>query len=249
MATMDERMGSAWGCRGIIGDIEPAVSAGPMVQWFYETAPAGVGLLAATLGIYEITDSQVERALSQVDDAAKRLAASGAHCICLGGTPLGIASLDWNRQLVKRLEEASKLPSTTTMINAVEALTVLGAKKIVIASPFEEELNKRHVKFWEECGFNVVNLKGLGLRRNIDIKTLPASVPYNLAMEAYRETAGADAIYMPCASFGPPVAVECLERDLGIPVVTSTQALIWAGLKTLKIKEGAKGYGRLFECL
>ena len=237
----------AWGWRGIIGDIEPAVSAGPMVQWFYQVAPEGVGLLSATLGIYELTDEQVERALSQVDDAAKRLAESGANCICLGGTPLGIESLDWNRELVKRIEKISGLPATTTMINAVDAMNILSAKRIVIASPFEEGLNRRHVKFWTESGFEVVNIKGLGIRRNIDIKKLPAYVPYALAKEAYLETAGADAIYLPCASFGPPTAIECLEKDLGIPVVTSTQALIWAGLKALNIREAPKGYGRLFE--
>jgi len=150
---------------------------------------------------------------------------------------------------VKRIEEISKLPSTTTMINAVDALTALSAKRLIIATPFEEELNRRHEKFWNDSGFEVVNIRGLGIRRNIDIKKLPMHVPYTLAKEAYLETSGADAIYLPCASFGPPAVIECLERDLGMPVVTSTQAFIWAGLKALNIKEPAKGYGRLFEFL
>ena len=42
-----------------------------------------------------------------------------------------------------RIEEVSKVTATTTMINTVSALTTLSAKKLIVAMPFEEELNKR----------------------------------------------------------------------------------------------------------
>ncbi len=253
MGTTSWKMGGVCGWRGIVGTIAPSVSAGASTRWFYEIVPDGVEIIAITLGIYELTNEQTERALSYVDDAAKRLANMGVKFISLQGTPLGLAGLaaglDWNRQLAKRIEEVSKVPASTTMINAVNALTALSAKKIVIATPFEEELNRRHEEFWKDSGFDVVNIKGLGIRRNVEIRKLPMNVAYNLAKETYLETPEADAIYMPCGPFGPPPVVECLEKDLGKPVVTSNQARIWASLKALNIKGARKGYGRLLELL
>jgi maleate isomerase len=222
---------------------------GSLIRWFYEVVPEGVELLEVNLGMLEHTDDQVERAMSYVDDAARRLAESGANLIQLGGTPFGLKSLEWNRQLVKRIEEVSKLPASTTLINALDALTALSAKKIIIATPFEEELNRRHEEFWTSNGFEVVNIKGLGIRRHVDIRRLPTHAPYTLAKEAYLETPEVDAIYLPCAPFSSPAVVECLEKDLGKPVVASTQAAILSSLKALGIKEAAKGYGRLFELL
>ncbi len=252
MVITNRKMEGIWGWRGIIGHISPAVSPGMFLKWFYNVVPDGVEWLDVSLGIYDMTHEQVERALSYVDDAAKRLAESGANFIYLGGTPLGLQGSDWNewnRQLVKRIEEVSKLPATTTMINAVSALTALSAKKLIIATPFEEELNKRHEKFWKDNGFEVVNIKGLGMSRLYDITRLPMHVAYTLAKEAYLETPEADAIYLPCGPFGHPAVIECLEKDLGKPVVASIQAAIWVSLKALNIREAAKGYGRLFELL
>jgi maleate cis-trans isomerase len=39
--------------------------------------------------------------------------------------------------------------------------------------------------------------------------------------------------------------VEPLETDLGIPVVASNQACVWAALQAFGVKEPVYGYGRL----
>ena len=45
----------------------------------------------------------------------------------------------------------------------------------------------------------------------------------------------------------PSVAIiDCLEQDLGVPVVTSMQAMMWAGLGLAKVKADIPGYGQLF---
>jgi len=48
----------------------------------------------------------------------------------------------------------------------------------------------------------------------------------------------------------PSVAViQPLEQDLEVPVVTSMQAMAWAGLRLAGIKTEVTGYGRLFRYL
>ena len=42
------------------------------------------------------------------------------------------------------------------------------------------------------------------------------------------------------------VIIDSLEQDRGIPVVTSMQAMMWAGLGLARVKAEVAGYGRLF---
>ncbi len=44
-------------------------------------------------------------------------------------------------------------------------------------------------------------------------------------------------------------AIQPLEQDLGVPVVTSMQAMAWAGLKLAGVKAEITGCGRLFDHL
>jgi maleate cis-trans isomerase len=38
-----------------------------------------------------------------------------------------------------------------------------------------------------------------------------------------------------------------LEQDLGVPVVSSMQAMTWASLRMVQVKADIMGYGTLFE--
>ena len=42
-------------------------------------------------------------------------------------------------------------------------------------------------------------------------------------------------------------AIQPLEEDLNVPLVTSMQAMAWAGLKLAGVKAEITGYGRLFQ--
>lgn len=248
MAIADWPMKGVWGWRGIMGEIAPTASIGWMIQSFYQVVPDGVGIETATLGIEGMNDEQLEGGLAGLDQAARRLAAEGVKFISLHGTPIGLTGgLERHRKLAARVQEVAGVPASTTLLNAVNALNALAVKKIVVVTPFVDELNRRHEVFWKSAGFDVINVKGLGLSKGLEIRGLPQSAYYNLAKSAYLERPGAEAIYMAGGPIGPPAVVEHLEKDLDKPVVSSTQAFIWAGLKALNVKEPARGYGRLFE--
>ena len=44
-------------------------------------------------------------------------------------------------------------------------------------------------------------------------------------------------------------AIEYLEEDLGVPVITNLNAEVWATQKRLRIREPVEGYGRLLATL
>ncbi len=251
MSERSLQIGGVWGWRGILGQIAPSVF-GMLGDYFYDVVPEGVALMVVTLGINEPSAAgEVERALAGVDQAAKQLAQGNPNFICLSGEPLSMSGgVGFDKQIAKRIEGVTGIPSTTAITAAVDALHALNIKKLVIANPAVPELKARYKKFLEDSGFQVLNVRGPELAKNSDKRKLPGHVPYAVAKQALLEAPEADGIYIPCGSWAAgPGVVQALERDLGKPVVTSHQAFIWAGLRQLKIGEPVTCYGRLFQTL
>lgn len=245
-------MGGVWGWRGILGQIAPSVFA-MFGEYFYRVVPEGVALMTVTLGVNEPSSgAEVERALADVERAARQLGQAKPDFICLSGEPLILSQgQGFDKKIIKRIEDITQIRATTSLTSVIEALHALSVRKLVIATPSTPELNQRKKEYLEACGFKVLNISGPVVPKNSDKRKLPMHVPYVEAKKAYLEAPEeADAIYIPCGSWpaGPDV-VEFLERDLGKPVITSHQAFIWAGLRALKIKEPVKGFGRLLKTL
>jgi maleate isomerase len=53
-------------------------------------------------------------------------------------------------------------------------------------------------------------------------------------------------MYIPCARFPVVSSIERIEADAGIPIVTSTQAMIWWGMRTIGIPDDVPGFGKLY---
>ena len=137
---------------------------------------------------------------------------------------------------------------TSSISDAVEALRRLEARKIVIASPFADDQNQLLKKFLQDSGFEVAAVKGLAVPL-IDIGRMPAQASYQLAKDAFRMAPDAQGIYMPCAQMPTFRNIAPLETDLGVPVVTSFQGMLWHAFNILGIREPIRGYGRLLESL
>ena len=56
----------------------------------------------------------------------------------------------------------------------------------------------------------------------------------------------ADAVFLSCTTIRSVPIIAALERDLGRPVVTSNQAMVWHVLRQAGIADHLAGYGRLF---
>ncbi len=239
------------GWRGVLGWVCPAVATSSADVDFHLAVPEGVELKMVTLGVTAHTAEQVDMALSRVDDAVSRLATNGAQFISVEGTPLvSFKPFGFDKELIKRVENIAKVPATTSLTAAADALRALNLKKLVMASPMNHDADERTIKFLEASGFEIVHVKSLNHLYNRDIEALPRSTAYRVAKEAFREAPrGAEGIYLPCGAWCPPWNIDCLETDLGVPVVHSRQATTWVGLKALGIREPVKGWGRLFDTL
>jgi len=139
--------------------------------------------------------------------------------------------------------QSSGIPCTTTATAAEEAMRFLGLKKIVITGPYTEEINKRFRIFYEDSGFEVLNITGLGIEDLYEMGATKPSQAYQAAMEAV--VPEADGIFITCTNFRCSDVIEEIENDAGIPVVTSNQATAWHLMKLLGINDVVEGYGQL----
>ena len=97
---------------------------------------------------------------------------------CTAGSLVG--GPGWDKNEIKMMEDAVKkfpcacsipdmekgsggIPCTTTATAAEEAMRFMGFKKIVITGPYIDELNERFRLFYENSGFEVLKVNGLGI--------------------------------------------------------------------------------------
>lgn len=238
-----------YGWRARIGFINPSMTAETTIQEFPMVAPPGVALVLTNLAIQHLIRDDIGKSLDLLKAAAAELARAKVDIIVLGGSPpVTYGGFGFDKEIARQIGEVTSIPGTTSQTGAVEALRMLEVSKVLIASPFAEDQNLLLKKFLEDSGFKVVGVKGLALPL-IDIGRMPASASYQLAKDAFREAPGAEGIYMPCAQMPTFKNIAPLEHDLGVPVVTSFQAMLWHVFRILKIHEPIRGYGRLLESL
>ncbi len=129
------------------------------------------------------------------------------------------------------------------------AMEKLEMKRIVLAAPYEQERLDLLSQFLARRGIEVLAMKGLNLRRAMDMGKLPMHASYQLAREAFRQAPEADGVYMPCSRVPVVGSIEDIETDLGKPVVTSAQAMVWWALDVLDIHAPISNYGALMKTL
>jgi len=234
-----------YGWRARIGIVFPS-RGDSFIYEFYQIVPKGVVLVPSIIGLFNLTKEELSAAILEYRTAALDLAKVGVNAIALTGSPLfQLQGFGSDLEMIREVEKETGIPTLTSVTAEVEAMRYLKMNKLVIATPFRDEVNERNAAWYLKAGFEVLKIKGLGIEKNSEIARLPFYAPYQLARETFLETPGAEGIYIACPRWGTVEIIEKLEQDLGIPVVTSSQATIWMALRKANVREPIQGYGRL----
>lgn len=237
-----------FGWRKRIGFISPSVLE--VIPYdFYRFAPEGIGLVGVTCNIEGWADDQYETALGTVERLATYLASRQVDFIIHSGAPLVVSrGKGFDLELIEKIESLTRIPATTTIRAAIDALHHLGIKRVVLASPFPEELNRKVAEFLGAYGFSVLHTATLNVKFK-ELQNVPPAAIYRFAFEATRSAPEADGLYMPCPQWPVADVVDILERDLKKPVVASDPADFWSAFRALGIRDPITGYGRLLASL
>jgi maleate isomerase len=78
-----------------------------------------------------------------------------------------------------------------------------------------------------------------------DLGSIPDETALELARRIKRENPEADTIHFASAHWATAGAIDRIERELGVDVMTSHQAITWACLRRAGVNEPIAGFGRL----
>lgn len=212
---------------------------------FNKYAPDGVSFNCTRLSFPGPTPEGLIYLSDQLENAA-RMYRSQEHDVVLFGCTSGscIKGYGFDKECIERIERACGWPGLTTSTAVLEAYQALGLKKTVVMTPYPDETNEAEKKFMEDNGLEVTSITGVGFNKN---------GPYSHAgkLHLYRnakklKTEGAEVFFLSCMGLATMELVEILEEDLGMPVITSHQASLWACLRHAGIRDKLPGLGRLF---
>jgi maleate cis-trans isomerase len=220
-------MSYSW--RGRIGLLLPAVNT-TMERDFWRYAPEGVTVHATRLASgHEGSAENLRGMAGSAVDAARLLAFSQPSAAVFGCTsgsfvdgPAGNAAME------EELAAVLDCPTVTTSTAMVEALQAVGAHRVGVVTPYVEETNMRLGDYVSTAGFDVADVRGLGVLDMFAHAQITRDDIYRAAMGFAGESV--DAVFVACTQLQITDEIAVLERDLGVPVIGAVQCSLWAAL-------------------
>lgn len=214
--------------------------------------PDGVSLHFARLGGYdadEIPDEAQMQGLgaSDLEEPLRLLNGVKPDVVLYGCTSATLThGPGFDRQLAARIKTDSGAETVTAAGALVVALTALKAKRIGFASPYVPAINDMAVRFLSDMGFDTVQRTDVeGVLDNDGQGALQPEDVFELGLKA--DHPKADALVLSCTDMRSVEVIDRLEAATGKPVVSSNQALMFAAMQTLGMKDRIAGFGRLLK--
>ncbi len=232
-----------YGWRGRLGLIVPS-SKTTMEEEFRAWLPEGISLHVSRIRLRKVNVEELKSMKEGIERASALLSDAGVDLIVYGCTTGSlVGGRGYDEEIRKRIEEVTGIRAVATATAVIDALRELGARKVAVVTPYIEEVNEKERRFLEDNGFEVTSMKGLGIENNLEIGRQPPEVAYRLARET--DLNGADALFISCTNFRTFEVIDPLELDLGIPVISSNSATLWAALRALNVRDDILGLGEL----
>jgi maleate isomerase len=210
----------------------------------YRLRPDGVGVHFARVPIPNSITSETLAALaSQLATSAATLLLDGSLQVVCYACTSGSVVIGEERAFAELRRGAPTAQPTSLITGVIRALRALGARRLVVATPYLDEINDREARYLEGAGFDVLDIQGLNLQRDSDM--VRVAPKYIAEFAASLDRPEAEAVFVSCGALRSLEIVDDLERRLGKPVVVSNQAMAWDTFRLAGITDRIFGYGAL----
>ena len=249
-------LGAPYGWRARVGMITPSPGHENNAYEFYLIAPEGVTVCMTSLQVMGLTQTQYSAALNRIEAAVAEMVSRKVDVMVQAGVPLTVTQgWDYHNKLGAEVAKLTNIPFATDIGACIDAMQCLGMRRVVMITPFDDAMHDQLTRYVSNAGIQVLAAHSIRppaaeeISRHYEVSTVPLSVPYQAAKALFRSASSADGIWITGALMPSVAAIQPLEQDLDVPVVTSMQAMAWAGLRLAGVKAEVTGYGRLFHHL
>lgn len=144
------------------------------------------------------------------------------------------------------LREARPEAAPTTPLSAAcAALRALAVRRVALITPYSDDFNARETQALTDAGFTVASLATFG---EVSDAMAARIHPESLRDAARRAVRGGrvDAVFFSCTSLPVARLIPALEVELGVPVISSNQAMAWHALWLARAGRISSDQGKLW---
>ena len=207
--------------------------------------PPGVGIHFTRAAIPDSITSETLGAQAELlaDCAATLLPDGSLDVVCYACTS-GSLVIGEERVFAELRRGAPRAIATSLISGVIRALRTLGVRRVAIATPYLDDINRREADYLEAAGFEVVSLCGLNLEK--DSEMVRVAPDYIAEFALAQDRAEAEAIFVSCGALRTLDVIGEIEARAGKPAICSNQAMVWDCLRLAGLDDRFDGYGRLF---
>lgn len=215
-------------------------------QDFFDMAPEGVGVHMTRLKTEDYTTREtLARHIEYMADAAARLQPDMKPEVVSYSCTSGSIVNGEDRVFAEIVKGAPWAQPMCIVTGVIDALHELGVKKLVVGTPYLDEINTVEANYLIERGFDILDIQGLNLETGLEFGRLTPAYLKQFAIEI--DQPEADAIFLSCSGIRALEVAEEIELATGKPVITSNQAQFWSCLRRAGITDKLTGFGQIFQ--
>ena len=212
---------------------------------FFDIAPADVAIHITRLKTDDYTTNEtLSRHIEHMADAASRIQPDTRPDVISYSCTSGSIVIGEEPIMAEIRKGAPWAIPMTLVTGVVDALRELDVKKIVVGTPYLDEINTNEAEFLYQKGFEVLDIQGLNLNTGIEFGTVTPAYWTRFALEIDRPEA--EAIFLSCGGIRALEVAAEIEKLIGKPVITSNQAQMWSCLRRAGVDDRIKGFGEIF---
>lgn len=214
---------------------------------FFDMAPEGVAVHITRLKTDDYTTREtLSRHVEAMADAASRIQPDTRPDVISYSCTSGSIVIGEERIMAEIRKGAPYAIPMTLVTGVLDALDELGVRRLVVGTPYLDEINTAEAEFLAARGFDVLDIQGLNLETGIEFGRVTPRYWKQFALEI--DCPEADVIFLSCGGVRALEAVAEIETETGKPVITSNQAQFWSCLRRAGIQDELTGFGRIFSC-
>ncbi|NES64033.1 MAG: hypothetical protein F6K24_01605 [Okeania sp. SIO2D1] len=138
-----------------------------------------------------------------------------------------------------------RISCATPITGACKGFNRLGVRRISLLSPYREEVNQSIQRYLNSQGISVVKIASFNIDRDLEKARILPSTIYDAAIQLDAENV--EGIFISCTALRATEAITSIESQLGKPVISSNQALLWEALRLGGYNQEISGYGCLMQ--
>ena len=207
--------------------------------------PAGVAAHVTRLRMTGNNHLAFDQLLPRIEDAARALTDARCDVVVFHCTANSMeGGKTGEEQILAALGQAGAPRASTTITAIQRAFSTLGARRIVLITPYSASTTEHEADFLRKAGYDVLSAQGFALDGSDAYCATPPQFWHDRVLAAARPDA--DAYLISCANISVFGVIDDLEARLERPIVTSNQAVVWEALRLIGWRAPPGDLGRLF---